>query len=747
MILKNIRRRKIRSILTILGIGIGVMAIVALGSMTEGIEVGYGSMLTGSKADLVLTQPDAYDISLSSVDEAIGAELSAMPEVHAVSGMLQGWATTENEPFFFVFGYPEDSFVLERFQVSEGSSLDSREARTARGNPLILGSAAAEVMEKQPGDRILVSGSLFRVMGIYETGDALEDAGAVMFLEDAQELLGKPRLVSLFYIQLRDPSLGERFITRMERRYPDLLLSGTDEFSDEQAMADYMGAFVWVIGGLAILIGGVGMMNAQLMSIYERTREIGVLRAVGWGSLRVLGMILGESVLVSVLGGVLGLGLGWLVLTWLSRITNFLGLIDPNLSAQILLQVFMTVFILGLVGGLYPAWHASRLPPVEALRYEGGSTGSKVRRLPVGGMAVQSIWQRSTRTLLTLGVIGITVGALMALQATVDGTLVIFEDLFSGAEIMLRQANISDTSLSVIDEQVVSRIETLQSVQIADGMIFTAVMMPEAGTFFLLFGLEPNGLNIQRYRIAEGETLQRNHQVILGRLMANALNKKVGNTIELSGTRFRIVGIYESQVGFEEMGGVITLRDAQVLSGKPRQVTMVSIKVNEADQADEIVARINREYPDIHAALAGDFVDQMPDMQSMDAMMVGISGLAILIGGVGVLNAMLMAVFERTREIGVLRSLGWRRRRILDLIMREALWLGLLGGVVGILIAFGLVGLFKINPLTESLAQPIWSVNVFIRAIGIALLLGLIGGLYPALRATRLEPVEALRYE
>jgi putative ABC transport system permease protein len=108
---------------------------------------------------------------------------------------------------------------------------------------------------------------------------------------------------------------------------------------------------------------------------------------------------------------------------------------------------------------------------------------------------------------------------------------------------------------------------------------------------------------------------------------------------------------------------------------------------------------------------------------------------------------MLMSVFERTREIGVLRSLGWRKRRILGLFLREAIWLGILGGLTGILTAIGLIYLVNSLPMYAGLLTPMWSPPIILRALGIALLLGLVGGLYPAYRATNFQPVEALSYE
>ncbi len=749
MFIKNLLRRKIRTLLTVLGIAIGVAAIVALGALSNGLGAGYGSMLQGSKADLVLSQPNAMDISYSSVDEEIGKQLMAAPEVSEISAMVQGFTEAENQPFFFVFGYPSNSFVLPRFRIKTGVGLDSHEAITAHGKPVLLGSAAAEVLNKSVGDTLRLTGSIYRIIGIYETGDAFEDSGAVMGLKDAQDLLGRQRQVSLYYIRLKEPSMKERFLTRVERQWSDFSVSGIKDFAEKQSMTEMMDAFVWVIGSLAIVIGGVGMMNSQLMSIMERTREIGVLRAVGWSSKRVLWMILMESIIVCLLGGILGISIAYFLISDLSRTTTVLGLNTGNVTQGLLIQAISVVIVLGLVGGLYPAWRASRLQPVEALRYEGGSSGSRIHRLPFGGMAVQSLWQRSGRTFLTLGVIGLTVGAIMALDGIVAGLTASMTDMFSAqdVEIMIRQSDISDTSLSVIDDRAIDKIAAMPEVRSASGVVFTGILMPEAGGFFVILGFAPNEFAIKRYQVIDGKPISSNHQLMIGKSISQTLKKGVGDTLELSGIRFQIVGIYESKVGWEEMGGVMTLRDAQTFTGKPRKSTMAAVKLHDPNQAEMMVERLNHEFPDLSAALASDFAGQMPDMRNSNSMISGISFIAILVGGVGVLNAMLMSVFERTREIGVLRALGWRRRNILGLILRESVILGLLGGFAGILIAIGLGYLIEHAPLVGGLIDLVWSVRILARALTVALSLGVVGGLYPAFRATRLTPIEALRYE
>jgi ABC-type lipoprotein release transport system permease subunit len=384
---------------------------------------------------------------------------------------------------------------------------------------------------------------------------------------------------------------------------------------------------------------------------------------------------------------------------------------------------------------------------VEALRYEGGASGQHVRRLPLGGMAIQGLWQRTARTLLTLGVIGITVGGIMALEALIGGMGDVIGGLSADAEVMVRQAGVADTSLSAIDERSGDRIGVLPGVSAVSGLSFSGTILPDSGTIFIVFGYNPNEFAIHQFNVVAGKPLSGNHQIMLGRSLADSLKVSVGDTFEVTGSRYKVVGIYEAGGGFDEMGGVITLRDAQILTGRPRKVSMYLVKVANPLQAPEVVQTINERIQDAHASLAGDFAEEMPDMQAMDGIMAAISILAIGVGSVGVMNTMLMAVLERTREIGVLRALGWRRRRVLMLILEEGLLLGLFGGALGMVVAFGLAFSLSLVPQYGSLLEPQWTLPIFLRAFTLALSLGLLGGLYPAYRATRLQPVEAIRYE
>jgi len=189
------------------------------------------------------------------------------------------------------------------------------------------------------------------------------------------------------------------------------------------------------------------------------------------------------------------------------------------------------------------------------------------------------------------------------------------------------------------------------------------------------------------------------------------------------------------------------LREAQALFGKPRQVGFLDIKVEDPHRVEEVRQRIEEGFPEVTISLSSDFAERLPDLQAMEALMGGISILAVIVGGVGMMNTMVMSVFERTREIGVLRALGWRRRRVLLMVIGESLLLGLFSGIVGILMGVAMDKALGLLPFLGGFLTPSFRLSTFIQALVMALVLGMIGGLYPAWWASRLRPIEALRYE
>jgi len=265
MIFKNLARRKGRTILTVVGIGVGAAAIVALGAVSAGMRAGYTEMAQGSKADLILTQAGALDVTMGNVDETVAGQLRAWPEVADVDGMLIGNVQAEGSSYFFLFGYDPQGFAITHFRIVAGQAL--KDVRGVRGKPLILGREAADSQHKAVGDTFRITGGIFRIVGIYETGDAFEESGAVIPLEEAQNLLLQPHRVSLLYVRLRDPAAEARLRTRVERSLSDLTLSTTSEFANRQQMISLIEGFTWGVAALAVLIGGVGMTNTLFMSV------------------------------------------------------------------------------------------------------------------------------------------------------------------------------------------------------------------------------------------------------------------------------------------------------------------------------------------------------------------------------------------------------------------------------------------------------------------------------------------------
>jgi ABC-type antimicrobial peptide transport system permease subunit len=412
-------------------------------------------------------------------------------------------------------------------------------------------------------------------------------------------------------------------------------------------------------------------------------------------------------------------------------------------------QAFGTVVVLGVGGGLYPAWWASRLLPLEALRHEGGTAGSgRVQRMAWAGMTVRILLRRRTRTLLTALGVGMGIAAIIALFGIVQGFMLGFTSMIMGSQIdlMAIEADASDMGYSTIDERVGARLSALPDVEAVSGVGF-AFASTEETPVFIMMGYNPREFAIRHYKIVEGQPLATNRQMILGRQTAEALGLRVGDRFRILESNFRIVGIYETGVSWEESGAVITMRDAQRLAGRPHQVSMYGIKVREPDEIEAVRAYLDTHFPEIDVSLSSEFGENIPDIKRMAQVTDQLVFMAALLGALAMFNTMLMSVLERTREIGVLRALGWSRRQVVGMILQEAFVLSLVGCIVGILLGMGFVWALQRIPLIGGMLEPYYGSTLFAQAAAIALAAGVLGGMYPALRATRMRPVEALRYE
>lgn len=363
MIWRNLMRRKVRSLLTISGVAIGIAAVVSLVAMGDGFYAQMNSMLSKGGADLTVRQAKAADMTLSALDESLGHALSAMPEVEEVSGLIMGIASSPGIPYLLVYGYDPSEYAIRHFRITEGAKLTS--VRQA-----ILGKGAAKAMKLRVGQTLKLFSTNFRVVGIYETGTPFEDSGLVIPLKDAQAVFKKPSQVSFYELKLRQPDGADEMKKRIEARYPEAFAAKSAEFSESSQDVQVTRSMTWARSMIAVLVGGISVMNTMVMSVFERTREIGLLRAVGWRRRRIILMVMQESLLLSLIGGLIGIGIGIGLIELVAMLPGIGGIFGGVFGPGLFIQAMVVALILGAVGGLYPAWRASRLSPLEALRYE-----------------------------------------------------------------------------------------------------------------------------------------------------------------------------------------------------------------------------------------------------------------------------------------------------------------------------------------------------------------------------------------
>ena len=235
--------------------------------------------------------------------------------------------------------------------------------------------------------------------------------------------------------------------------------------------------------------------------------------------------------------------------------------------------------------------------------------------------------------------------------------------------------------------------------------------------------------------------------VVLGRVAADILRKKVGDTVQIETQEFPVVGIVDSDAMVESGAIILALEQLQAATGNEGKANFVNIRLTPGTTSEEVqrlCARIKAVFPAGRATVASEVVSGSQGFRMARAMSWGTSLLAVIVGIFGVMNTMLMTVFERTHEIGILLALGWRRGRIVRMILWESALLGLLGGVAGVGLGALALRLLQHAPAIRGLLEPDADARLLATAVAIAVVVGVVSGLYPAWRSSRLAPSLAL---
>ena len=366
LILKNLLRQRIRTSLTVVGIGLGIATVVALGSVVGGMKQTAGQILTAYGSDFIVAEKGASDLSFSNVAEEDQAALAGYPGVAGTLGVLLRLSKVGSNPYFVTVGMTAADVEAAGIDLREGTLYAA-----GASDDILLGTHASSDLDAVVGDTVEIDDRTFHVAGLFKSRNLWQDSGAIAPLATVQEMANKAGVVTFVYVRVAEGADPEAVATGIREDFALLTtVANVSEYSRVDQGIEIMDALNLAVSALAVGIGAIGVMNTMVMSVYERTREIGILRAVGWSDNRVLRMIVGESLILcaiaAVVGGLAGVAASRAVLL----IPAVQSLLTPQYTSDIFVRGLIVALVVALVGAAYPAIRALRLVPMEALRHE-----------------------------------------------------------------------------------------------------------------------------------------------------------------------------------------------------------------------------------------------------------------------------------------------------------------------------------------------------------------------------------------
>jgi putative ABC transport system permease protein len=366
LIVRNWAKRKLRLVFAALAVGVGVLTVVTFSVVNHSLRSSALGLLQTGRADFTVAQKGVSDILNSNVDEADVVRLRAQPQIAGITGVLIGTSRLNaDNPQFLTIGIRPDQLGEFGVNVIEGRAFTANAS-----DEVMLGWRAARNLGKQVGDTITL-GRRMRIVGLYSTGQALGDAGAMLPLATYQVDQRQVGELTLLFVRVAPGTDIPRLQQQIDHDNPQLVTIRTAaEFGRADRSLALINAADTGSTVLAVGIGAVVVMTTMMMTFIERTREFGVLAAIGWSRRRIVGMILGEALFLGAVGAIFGVALSFGAVQIVQRLPSLVGILHPEYTSAAFWRALYTAGAMSLLGGAYPAIRAALLPPMEALRHE-----------------------------------------------------------------------------------------------------------------------------------------------------------------------------------------------------------------------------------------------------------------------------------------------------------------------------------------------------------------------------------------
>jgi putative ABC transport system permease protein len=364
VITRGLKRRPIRTGLTLLGISLGIAAVVALIGLSRGLVTSWTAGMKERGTDIVVHNMRG-SLTPKPFPAATRDRIAHLPGVAATCMILVDLMSVETAELMIVSGREWDCFAWENLKLVSGRMPKDQNERA-----ILLGTTAADILKKKVGDTVQIETEELAVVGIVNGGAFVENSSIILSLPMLQQITGNHDQISAIDVRVT-PGVNDAGIrglcAEMSRLIPEARAEPAGQHIANSEGYRVINGMSWGTSLLAILVGVLGVTNTMLMSVFERKQEIAILLALGWKRSRIVQMILWESLMLGFFGGIIGVLVGIVGVQMMKMAPAIRGLLEPNLSAGLMLMAIAIAVFVGVLSGLYPAWRSSRVEPSLAL--------------------------------------------------------------------------------------------------------------------------------------------------------------------------------------------------------------------------------------------------------------------------------------------------------------------------------------------------------------------------------------------